>query len=120
MFLGVMSHILLVDDNDTLREELTREFRVDGHTVTPVSNLGSALTEAKHLSEDSVVVTDKNLGGHRGITPFLDYLQNEKPDVRVIIFSGEISTYAQKELYCHYTLTKGSSDLDRLYELVKR
>lgn len=115
-----MSKILLVDDDPDVLKEVTEALNDEGHFVTSVSDLGSALREARMLKEGNVVVTDKNLGRHRGVEPFLDYLRYEKPEVKVILFSGEPSYRAKQELYCHDFVVKGVRDtFYRLLQLVQ-
>ncbi|MFH1308305.1 MAG: response regulator [archaeon] len=95
-----MEKILLVEDDIALAEQMkrfleeTRKCRVN-ITLT----LDEALKNA-HQNYD-LLITDKNLGGHRGIHPLLDYMKEEKPYTPVLLASGEEGIQARRELYCH-------------------
>lgn len=99
-----MIKVLIVDDcEDVLDADkmyLSKYFQ-----IVTASNLRDALIVTKNESID-VLVTDKNIWGHRGVLPLLDYMQHEKPYVPVIIHSGEDGYRARKELYCHAFLEK--------------
>jgi predicted glycosyltransferase len=60
------------------------------------------------------VIVDKNLGTHRGVSPLLDFLQEERPDTKVVLFSAEDGIRAKKELYCHAFVSKISVHYDNL------
>ncbi len=114
-----MVHVLLVDDNDTYRKAASTLLQSIGHTVTEAVDLRSALIEARYLTAKDKVLTDKNLGDHRGIEPFLNYLKEEKPEVKVILASGEVGTYAKRELYCHAFFEKGKDDVEDLIRMIE-
>ena len=114
-----MAYILLVEDDLQIQKDLPVLFEESGHHVRIAVDLEAALWDAKSLQAGDVVLTDKNLGGHRGISPLLDYLRDEKPDVKVIISSGEPSTFARRELYAHAFHEKVSSYLP-LLDLIKQ
>ena len=83
-------------------------------------NCHVAIREARTGSFD-VLLTDKNLGRHRGIEPLLRVMQEERPSIPVIISSAEDGTQARKELYCHDYIEKDVSDfLGRLQAAIKR
>lgn len=109
-----MAYILLVEDDPRIREDVPVFFREGGHFVRVAGDLETALRDARSLQAGDVVLTDKNLGGHRGIHPLLDYLKDEKPEVKVILSSGEPSTFARRELYAHAFHEKGTSYLPLL------
>ena len=95
-----MAKILVVDDEPLILKITSEILRDKGHSVTAVAALDEALRCAKSLTYD-LIITDKNLGSHRGITPLLDYLQDEKPDTKVLLISAEDGTQAKRELYCN-------------------
>ncbi|MFH1294326.1 MAG: hypothetical protein ABIH90_00095, partial [Candidatus Aenigmatarchaeota archaeon] len=64
------------------------------------------IAEARSTPFD-YLITDKNIGGHRGIVPLLDVMQQERPHVPVILCSAEDGEQAVKELYCHEFVRKG-------------
>ena len=112
-----MPRILLVDDNNTGRRAVHKFLSRLGYDVFSVPNLKEALVEAKTSSFD-LLITDKNLGGwRRGVRPLLDYMQEERPGVPVLLASGEDGRQAQKELYCHGFFRK-SSGSERLAAVV--
>jgi len=114
-----MAYILFVEDDKKNRETHAELFRLEGHIVKEAPNLESALEEAKYLTEGSVVITDKNLGSHRGIFPLLNYLEENKPDVKVILYSGEVNEFARRELYCHAFFQKGD-DIEELLNMISQ
>ena len=115
-----MTTLLIVDDNENYRREMGEYFQNKGYHVQRVADLRAALIEVQYLQPGDLVVTDKNLGEHRGIIPLLNYLQSEKPDVKVIIASGEVSLYATKELYHHGFYQKGGESFTDLVKMIEQ
>jgi len=98
-----MIRVLLVDDDlDYLEGETGLLRRSDSGEidVTPVNELGEAICAVRSGSFD-ILVTDKNIGGHRGLIPLLTVMKEERPSIPVIINSAEPDTGVQRELYCH-------------------
>ena len=94
-----MANILVIDDEPLILEITSEILRDKGHSVTAVAAPDEALRCTKSLTYD-LIITDKNLGSHRGIEPLLDYLQDEKPDTKVLLISAEDGAQAKRELYC--------------------
>ena len=113
-----MRRILLIDDNEPLLACERVGLIEEGYDVTDVPRLDLGLLEAKNGSFDCVIV-DKNIGGHRGVVPFLDFMQEERPTTPVILFSAEDGKQARKELYCHEFVSKQSLSKE-LYLAIER
>lgn len=95
-----MARILLVDDDLfylTGTEELLR--RYGDHQVTTAQDLGQALSEVR-ASRYDVVITDKNLGGSRGVLPLLEFLKDERPETKVVLNTAEPHSSRLKEELC--------------------
>ena len=73
--------------------------------VSTAADLGTARRKAEELAPD-IVMCDKNIGGHRGVVPFLDYMQREKPETPLVLCSAEDGARARVELYCHEFISK--------------
>ena len=100
-----MADVLVVDDNEDCAYAARRLLERRGHSVEVQHGLAGALRAVKALSYD-VVVTDKNLGGRRGVTPLLDYLEEERPDTIVVLYSAEDMTQARRELNADVFVSK--------------
>ena len=79
--------IVLVDDDPAILDSYSLLWK-NRFTLVCVSDLGTALSTVKNTLFD-LLITDKNLGVHRGIEPLLNYMKEEKPYIPVILFSGE-------------------------------
>ena len=95
-----MANILVVDDEPLILKTTCDILRDKGHSVTAVAAPDEALRCTKSLTYD-LIITDKNLGSHRGVTPLLDYLQEERPYTKVLLISAEDGRQAKRELYCN-------------------
>ncbi|MFA7717933.1 MAG: response regulator [Candidatus Absconditabacterales bacterium] len=98
--------ILLIDDDEAILDSYSLLWKKRFFLIT-ANDLASALLTVKSESFD-LLITDKNLGYHRGIDPLLNYMKEEKPNIPVILLSGEDGNRARQELYCHAFVQKGS------------
>ena len=100
--------VLFVDDSEDLLR-MREQYFSDFFRLNTASDIGEALLAVKSWWID-IVVTDKNMWGHRWIRPLLDYMKEERPYVPVILNSGEDGRRARQELYCHAFIDKCSGD----------
>jgi len=100
-----MTDILLVDDDREYTKDTADLLKHHGYRVHVANDLGTAMCEMQTHSPHSVIA-DKNIGGHRGVAPFLDYMQTEYPCVIIILSSNEDGAQAVRELYCHGFISK--------------
>ncbi len=85
----MMQSILVIDDDPTFNEVLSRALSRRGFHARGVLDADSALAEAQVSSPDAVVL-DLNLGNKSGLTlirPLLDIA----PDCRIIVLTGYAS-----------------------------
>lgn len=91
---------MLVNDNEGAIRLFKKFFEKKGLEVLVASGTAEAISKAKDNSFD-LLWTDKNLeDSHRGCEPLLNYMQEERPYVPVVICSAEDGEQAKKELYC--------------------
>lgn len=81
-----MAHILLIDDDDGIRNAASRYLRMLGHEVTEAGDGARALRLAQGSPVD-LVITDINMPEMDGIEVILAVTEN-KPGVPVIAISG--------------------------------
>lgn len=115
-----MATVLLVDDDIDYLEAETEALReLGGFDVSPVSDLAEAIRAARS-GTFGILVTDKNIGGHRGLVPLLDFMQQERPETPVLINSAEPDEGVRQHLYCHDFHNKGAEPPDALIEKINR
>jgi DNA-binding response OmpR family regulator len=78
-----MARLLLIDDDDPLRELLAEALAAAGHTVTQAADGRLAMS----CSEIDLVITDLVMPGHEGLETIVA-LHREYPDLPVIAISG--------------------------------
>ncbi|MFP4086920.1 MAG: HD domain-containing phosphohydrolase [Desulfobacteraceae bacterium] len=81
-----MAHILVVDDEESIRRTITRMLSRQGHTCT----LSSDAAEARKCLESQVfelVLCDVNMPGESGID-LARHIQSQYPDTAVIMVTG--------------------------------
>jgi len=108
-----MADILVVDDEEDSAYAARRLLECRGHSVEVQHGLADALRAVKSARYD-IVVTDKNLGGRRGVVPLLDYLEEERPDTVVVLYSAEDMIQARRELKADVFVSKMDSPLEFL------
>ena len=82
-----MAHILIVDDEKSIRMTVGEFLRLDGHTVTLAEEAAAARARLRTEAVD-VVVTDIILPRVSGVT-LLQEIKAATPDVQVIMMTGE-------------------------------
>jgi DNA-binding NtrC family response regulator len=81
--------LLLVDDDDDLRQDLTHLFRRQGHEVTAAASGEDALDKAAHARFD-VALLDLHLPGISGID-VLVHLKERQPELEVLMLTAHSS-----------------------------
>jgi DNA-binding NtrC family response regulator len=89
---GIPLNLLIVDDDDDLRDTMTRWFQRRGMTVTAAANGEEALTQAAQGRWD-VALLDLHLPGMTGID-LLQRLKQDQPEIEGILLTahGSIET----------------------------
>lgn len=95
--------ILIIEDEDTLRESLTRVFTREGYRITAVSSAEPAMALLKKAPFD-LILTDIILPGITGIE-FLKWTRQTLPDQVVVIMTAYASLETAVE-----TLRSGAHD----------
>ncbi|UCD63352.1 MAG: hybrid sensor histidine kinase/response regulator [Candidatus Zixiibacteriota bacterium] len=79
-------HVLVVDDDDQIREVLADMFTVNGHKVTSCCDGYSAL-EAFRQEAFDLVITDLGMAGMSGLD-LAGLVHEEKPDIPIAMITG--------------------------------
>jgi len=91
-------HILLVDDDEWIRDSLTIYFESEDCCISAYASAENALAELNFRKVD-VVITDYKLPGMDGIA-FLEKIQHSHPDaVKVMItaYASEVDAHRAKQ-----------------------
>lgn len=86
-------HVLLVDDEQSIRESMEMLFKMSGYDVSTAENGFDALLHLRRVTPD-VVISDLNMPQMSGFE-FLSVLRRRFPDIPVIAISG---AYASGDL----------------------
>jgi CheY-like chemotaxis protein len=88
-----MAHLLLVDDQEVFTRSLARNFKLKtGHTVDTANSAEDAKEKLLAGNYD-LVISDYNMpGGDNGVE-LAQFIQQNKPGLRVIIASGDGENY---------------------------
>jgi two-component system response regulator RegA len=81
-----LRHLLIVDDDDILRERLARALRERGYTVEMASDVPEALASARLRTPDGVVL-DLKMSGPSGLDALRE-LRTIAPSARSLILTG--------------------------------
>lgn len=81
-----MAHVLLIDDDQALRDILAHILRLLGHEVTQAAN-GKEGVQCYRTRQADIVVTDLIMPEQEGLETIL-ILRREFPAVRIIAMSG--------------------------------
>ena len=82
-----MSHVLVVEDRDTLRQMMCRALEQAGHTVTAAADAESAITRLKAGDAFDLVLTDLKLPGGSGID-VVATVRDHQPTVPVVVLTA--------------------------------
>jgi DNA-binding response OmpR family regulator len=115
--------ILFVDDEEELRSMVGEYLKFMGHEFWPAANAGEALRIAGEIPLD-VIILDLNLGGESGGSSLLSLLNQKRPGVPILLYTGmESDDDAVKAMLAqgknaHYLRKDGS--LEELANAVQR
>ena len=113
-----MARILLVDDEEYIRELYTEELSDEGHKVSSVAT-GHNLLKRIGFFRPEVVVLDIRLEGYNGLE-LLQEIRNEHRDLPVILCTAyDTYKYDQKTIAADYYVIK-SFDLSQLKTAIQR
>jgi DNA-binding NtrC family response regulator len=80
-------HVMVVDDEDTIRSVYSQVVAEDGHRVTTAASAEEALALLRK-DQAQIVITDINMGGMNGIQ-LLREVKKINPDIQVIMLTGQ-------------------------------
>jgi DNA-binding response OmpR family regulator len=113
-----MARILLVDDEEYIRDFYTEELSEEGHEVSTLAN-GHNLLRRIDLLRPEVVVLDIKLADYDGLE-LLQQIRNRHNDLPVILCSAyDTYKYDQKSIAADYYVIK-SFDLSELKMAIQR
>ncbi|WP_163992456.1 sigma-54-dependent transcriptional regulator [Pyxidicoccus caerfyrddinensis] len=116
---GAHEHILVVDDEEDIRDTLAMILSLEGYDVSTADRGASALAmvEARHFD---LVISDLRMPGMDGVETLVR-LKRLRPDLQVIIATGYAS--AETALRCRlegaYDYISKPFDMDDLLSLVR-
>ncbi|MCW8944866.1 MAG: response regulator [Sedimenticola sp.] len=93
-------HLLIVEDNHSLRQMLTWEFEDLGYQVTSVDCCSAALAAANHAPID-LALLDYNLPDGCG-TELIAQLRGLYPDLQIVICSGRTNGQSIDQKQCRF------------------
>jgi len=82
-----MPHVLIVDDEQSVRDFLSILFQRDGYEVTVASDAEAALAAAAQAADFDAVITDVRMPGMSGLE-LLAELKHRSPDLPVIMVTA--------------------------------
>jgi DNA-binding NtrC family response regulator len=82
--------VLIVDDEKTIADTLAMVFKLKGHEAIAAYSAETAV-EAVETFEPDIVLSDVIMGKMTGVDLAI-YLSRARPDVKVILFSGQAAT----------------------------
>lgn len=82
-------HLLVVDDEETLRSVVSQVLSADGFTVAEAAS-GEEALEAFRVQTHQLVITDIRMGGMSGIQ-LLTEIKERSPDTQVVIMTSHAS-----------------------------
>ncbi len=113
-----MARILVVDDDENIRQDYMEELSDDGHQVS-VAASGHELLRIIDLFKPDVVILDIKLGNYDGLE-LLKEIRNEYYNLPVILCSAfETYKYDLRSISADYYVVK-SFDLSELKTMINR
>lgn len=82
--------ILIVDDEKNIADTLAMVFKIKGHEAMAAYSAESAV-ETIETFEPDIVLSDVMMGKMTGVDLAI-YLSKARPDVKVVLFSGQAAT----------------------------
>ena len=91
MYMENQSKILLVDDNDMVRDSTRNLLEALGYTVMEARSGSEAVQIIEAGAEASLVFCDVMMPGMSGFE-FAEWVQRHRPSLRILLTSGHIET----------------------------
>ncbi len=117
-----MAKILVLDDDQNIRELMEITLTNEGYDVTTADSPGKAINLCRKTAYD-LVITDLKMPKIDGIE-FLKTIKDDRPETVVILItayaSGETAVNAMKEGAYDYVEKKGSNLVDELPKIVRQ
>lgn len=82
-----MANILLIDDDDLLRDTVLQMLELDGHRVVQASNGKDGLERFRQSRGFDLVITDMLMPGMDGAQVITE-LRRQRPDLPILAISG--------------------------------
>ena len=89
-------HVLLVDDDEPVRDVSSRALRKQGFTVSPAADAPSALEILEEDPGIDLVVTDLNMPGFKGTRLARD-VRSRRPGMPIILMTGLMDSEVERE-----------------------
>lgn len=113
-------HLLIVDDEQDIREMLSRHFRYLGYSVDTAAHGGEALTILAQTKVD-IMISDIMMPEVNGVE-LLRAVRNDYPMVRTIMITGYVTldnALACLRFGADYCIFKPLTELDKLEKAVE-
>lgn len=94
--IGGHEHILLVEDDASVRNVALRILKDRGYTVTTAASAEEALSMGDELNRFDGVLTDVRMPGKSGLTMAAE-LRNRRPNLPILVMSGHVEDPEQQE-----------------------
>ena len=91
---GAGKHIMLIDDEATIRTLIAEELRDSGYVVTTAEDGPSALRILEGAIEIDLLITDVGLPGGLNGRQVADAARVQRPDLKVLFITGYAETAA--------------------------
>ena len=102
--MGELLCVLLVEDDPLILESMAQTLRDNDCLVLPATSYEAALPVLEEMPELGVLVTDIALGGYRSGLDLVDAARQRRPDLGVIILSGQVrppsDSFPADALFC--------------------
>ena len=115
-----MASILVVDDEDSIREVLTRRLRGWGHEVVAVGSAAEALTQME-VSQAAIVFCDLIMPVHDGFW-LLEQIRERWPEMILVVVSAaeELATVMKTRQYGPVDYVPKPVGREMLYQALQR
>jgi CheY-like chemotaxis protein len=109
------AHILLVEDDHMVRDQVARQLRALGYRVTPVADGRAALEVAGHDFSIALLMTDIVMPGGMNGRQVADHVRLLRPDIAVLFTSG----YTDDAILREGRISSGDAFLAKPYRRAK-
>lgn len=96
--------VLLVEDDPLILEDTAQSLKEHGCEVLPAESFEAALRAIDETPDLAVLVTDIALGGYRSGVDLVEAARARRPDIGVIVLSGQVrppsDSFPADALFC--------------------